>query len=231
MSPLWIASYIVLWVIVAALTVVVTGLLRQLGLIHLRMGADPGVLMTPEGLNRGVEAPDFEILDVRTQHPVRLSTHRGRRVLLVFLETGCSACRDLVPHLNEIARVYRDEVDRLVVCYGHGATCAEYARQADLRPTLLADPTNSIATRYEVRINPFASLIDAEGTVLIRGVVNTWPQLEALLAEEGTFQKAQWTRLTMSDDAAAPVRDGSKVEEAMDAAEGLVGSAARHGSP
>jgi len=191
-SPLWVASYIVLWVVVAALAVVMTGLLRQFGIFQMRFGDDPGVLMTPEGLNRGVVAPDFEAIDLRTQRPIHLSAFHGRRVLLVFLTTSCSSCHDLVPHLNDIARDRQNEVDMIVVCYGDGATCAEFARQTDLRPAVVADPTNAIATRYETQRAPFAFLIDATGTILIRGVVNTWPQLEAILKEEGTFQRSLW---------------------------------------
>ena len=37
MSGIWLISYIALWVLVIALAAVVLGLVRQLGLIHLRL--------------------------------------------------------------------------------------------------------------------------------------------------------------------------------------------------
>ena len=47
-----------------------------------------------------------------------------------------------------------------------------------------------------------AFLINEEGVVLIRGVVNTWPQLEALIEQEGTFQgERSWQLVAKSADA------------------------------
>ncbi|MGH2410843.1 MAG: peroxiredoxin family protein [Chloroflexota bacterium] len=196
MSPLWMASYLVLWVIVAGLAIIMIGLLRQIGLFAQRLGPDPGALITQEGLNRGTEAPDFEITDIHTQRTSRLSAFRGHRVLLVFLAPDCSSCRTLAPHLEEVAREQAGNVATLVVCHGDGATCAEFARQEGLRQSVLADPGNEVAERYEVPASPFAFLLDSSGTILIRGVVNSWTQLEALIMEEGTFQKHPWKPIT-----------------------------------
>lgn len=189
MSALWMASYILLWGIVIVLAFMVMGLLRQLGLIQLRMGIEPGVLITPEGLERGVEAPDFEAIDVQTQRLIRLDQFRGKRVVLLFLSPNCLACRELIPHFNEVARAEQGKIEVLAVCYGAESVCGEFARQFHVHPTLVADPTNAIAARYQVRVTPFAFLIDEYGLVLIRGIINSWPQLEALLEEEGTLQE------------------------------------------
>ena len=76
----------------------------------------------------------------------------------------------------------------VVVCNGSETACEEFARQLRVVAPLVSDPTNAIALRYDVHITPFMYLVDESGLVRIRGVVNTWPQLEALLNEEGTFQ-------------------------------------------
>lgn len=188
MSDLWIVSYIALWLIIAGLVVVVTGLLRQLGLIQMRLGVDPGVLITQEGLERGTEAPDFEAIAVHNHHPIHLSEFRGHRVILVFLSPTCLGCREIVPHLNEVAREERGKAEILTVCYGSEVVCGEFAGRLRLNPLMVADPTNAIAMHYSVHGTPFAFLIDEKGIILIRGVVNSWPHLEALLSEEGTFQ-------------------------------------------
>ncbi len=41
MSGVWLASYIVLWLVVLMLGFLLAGALRQLGLIQLRLGDDP----------------------------------------------------------------------------------------------------------------------------------------------------------------------------------------------
>lgn len=197
MNSLWTVSYIVLWVIVAGLVVLMMGLLRQLGLIQLRLGIEPGVLITNEGLERGTKAPDFEAVDVATKRPLQLSQFRGKRLVLVFLTPSCLACRDLVPHLNQVAHDYQGKIEMLAVCYGAGSTCAEFAGRFKLRITCLADQTNTVAGLYRISATLFAFLIDESGTIRIRGVVNSWPQLEALLSEEGTVQgERAWQPLT-----------------------------------
>ncbi len=188
MSELWVASYLLLWIVVAAMAFVMVGVLRQLGLIQLRLGPASGALITPEGLERGLEAPNFEAVELSTKRLIRLSDFQGRRVLLVFVSQTCSPCRDLMPHLNEVASGYRDKVEVLAVCHGSESACAEFGRLYLLKPILLADPTNKIAAQYGTTITPFAFLVNEDGIILIRGVVNSLPQLEALLKEEGTFQ-------------------------------------------
>ncbi len=72
-SPFWIASFVVLWLLVICMAFLLAGAFRELGLIRLRMGDDPGALITDEGLLRGALAPDFEGIDVLTREPVRSS--------------------------------------------------------------------------------------------------------------------------------------------------------------
>lgn len=56
---LLVASVVILWVAVAIVGFLLAGTLRQVGLIQLRLGADPGALITQGGLDRGTLAPKF----------------------------------------------------------------------------------------------------------------------------------------------------------------------------
>ena len=49
MSGVWLASYLVLWLVVFVLAFLLAGSLRQLGLMQLRLGDDPGALITDIG--------------------------------------------------------------------------------------------------------------------------------------------------------------------------------------
>lgn len=188
MTGIWVAAFFALWAVVVALAVVSVGLVRQLGMVHMRLGVDPGALITREGLPRGTEAPDFEAVDLGSLQRIRLSAYRGRRVALIFLSTGCLACRELVPHLNRMARDRAGEVDFLAVCAGTDNACREFTRSLKLETKILLDPTGAIGEKYGVAFNPFTFLIDQNGVILTRGVVNTWSQVEALLNEEGTVR-------------------------------------------
>ena len=57
MSGVWLASYIVLWVVVLVLAFLLAGALRQLGLMQLRLGDDPGALITDTGSSAARRRP------------------------------------------------------------------------------------------------------------------------------------------------------------------------------
>ncbi|HLJ66002.1 MAG TPA: TlpA disulfide reductase family protein [Chloroflexota bacterium] len=212
MPAFWTAAVAALWVVVAVVALILTGVLRQLGIIQLRLGVDPGVLLTEEGLARGTQAPLFEAPDALTGEPIRLADFSGRRLVLVFLTTGCIACRELVGHVNRVARDESGRTGFLAVCFGTGLGCREFTRRFNLEPRMVVDPENKIATEYGVTATPFAFLLDESGVVLVRGIVNTWPHLEALLREEGTPQQVE-TPWKVTNDSAGTKLGGNSGSE------------------
>jgi methylamine dehydrogenase accessory protein MauD len=188
MSGVWLASYIVLWLVVFALAFLLAGALRQLGLIQLRLGDDPGALITDTGLERGVQAPDFTALDSETEELVTLSELPAAPRMIVFASPGCLSCRELIPGLNEVRKTRRGEFDFLVVCRGDIESCQRFGRMNRLEAPMVVDTTGQIEKDYIVTLTPFAYLLDHERNVVIRGVANDWRQLESLLEQEGTIQ-------------------------------------------
>jgi methylamine dehydrogenase accessory protein MauD len=189
MSGVWLASYVVLWLVVFALAFLLAGALRQLGLIQLRLGDDPGALITDTGLERGTKAPDFTALDSESSELVTLSELDPVARMIVFASPGCLSCRELIPGLNEVRKTRRDH-DFLVVCRGDLESCQAFGRMNRLEAPMVVDTTGQIEKDYLVTLTPFAYLLDHEGNVVIRGVANDWRQLESLLEQEGTIQAA-----------------------------------------
>jgi methylamine dehydrogenase accessory protein MauD len=187
MTGVWLASYIVLWVVVLLLAFLLAGALRQLGLLQLRLGDDPGALITDSGLERGAQAPDFTALDSETGDLVSFSDLPAVPRMLVFASPGCLSCRELMPGLNEVRKT-RGEYDFLVVCRGDLDSCQAFGRMNRLEAPMVVDTTGQIEKDYLVTLTPFAYLIDHEGRVVIRGIANDWRQLESLLEQEGTLQ-------------------------------------------
>jgi len=187
MSGVWLASYVVLWVVVLLLAFLLAGALRQLGLLQLRLGDDPGALITETGLERGAEAPDFTALGAESGELVSLSDLPAVPRMLVFASPGCLSCRELIPGLNEVRKT-RGDFDFLVVCRGDLESCQAFGRMNGLEAPMVVDTTGQIEKDYLVTLTPFAYLIDHEGHVVIRGIANDWRQLESLLEQEGTLQ-------------------------------------------
>ena len=188
MSGVWLASYIVLWVVVLLLAFLLAGALRQLGLLQLRLGDDPGALITDTGLERGAQVPDFTGLDAESGQLVSLSDLPAVPRMVVFASPGCLSCRELIPGLNEVRKTRGGEFDFLVVCRGDLESCQAFGRMNRLEAAMVVDTTGQIEKDYLVTLTPFAYLIDHEGRVVIRGVANDWRQLESLLEQEGTLQ-------------------------------------------
>jgi len=87
----WEASYVVLWLGVAALAVLVLSLYRQVGVLHLRLG--PRGALEEEG-----EGPE---LGAQIDHP---EVPPGRATLVGFTSAGCPVCHQIVPGLRVLER-------------------------------------------------------------------------------------------------------------------------------
>jgi len=186
-SGVWLASYIVLWLVVLLLGFLLAGALRQLGLLQLRLGDDPGALITDTGLERGTDVPDFTALDAASGERVSLSDLPAVPRMLVFASPGCLSCRELIPGLNEVRKT-RGDWDFVVVCRGDLESCRRFGRMNGLEAPMVVDTTGQIEKDYAVTLTPFAYVVDHEGRVVIRGLANDWRQLESLLEQEGTLQ-------------------------------------------
>ena len=207
MSGVWLASYIVLWLLVFALAFLLAGALRQLGLLQLRLGDDPGALITDTGLERGAQAPDFTALDAESEELVTLSELPAAPRLIVFASPGCLSCRELIPGLNEVRKTRR-EFDFLVVCRGDLESCQGFGRMNRLEAPMVVDTTGQIEKDYVVTLTPFAYLLDHERNVVIRGVANDWRQLESLLEQEGTLQAAPFFPVDGEAETVTELREG-----------------------
>jgi hypothetical protein len=124
----WLASYIVLSLVVLVLAFLLAGSLRQLGLIQLRLGDDPGAMITDSGLERGIQAPEFVAAHSETEEPVSLYELPPVPRLLVFASPGCLSCRELIPGLNEVRKTRSGEFDFLVICRGDIESCRSFGR-------------------------------------------------------------------------------------------------------
>ncbi len=172
--------------------------------MQLRLGVDPGALITDHGLDRGTLAPDFAALDADTGMFKRLSDFPRLPRLLVFVTPSCIACQRLIPHLNEVAATRAAEVDFLVICTGDLASCRDFRYGKDLKVPMLVDDSGKVSRTYQANVSPFTYLIGEDGRVLIRGVANDWRDLESLLQEEGTLEAGTTMVLTESSE---PITD------------------------
>lgn len=178
MSALAISN-VVLWVIVAALLVVVLALMRQLGVLHERI-APVGALMLNRGLAVGDKAPVVDVPDLNGAS-VRIGEPRsdGKSLLLLFVSPTCPVCKSLLPIVKSSGRDERGWLDIVLASDGDADEHRAFAKSHNLDGAayVLSAP---LGMTYQVSRLPFAALIDEAGVLRARGLVNSREHLESL---------------------------------------------------
>jgi peroxiredoxin len=86
----------------------------------------PAAEQQTEILKAGAVAPDFPMLDLAGQE-VRLSSFKGKVVILDFWATWCGPCIASMPHTQELAAKYKDQ-DVVVVASGTSDKIAQFKK-------------------------------------------------------------------------------------------------------
>ena len=189
MSPWWLISFIALWLVVLSLGFLLLGALRALGLLRWRL--EQLEATTPSrigrgGLKPGKTAPDFT-LPGAAGGEVSLHDFAGRRVFLVFTQSGCKPCHRVIPELNRLQR--GGEVLVLVVNNGEPEATRQWAAEARASFPVLVQQQHSVSRRYEMYATPFAFLIDERGVIASKGIINNAAHIGFVLSGAGNAAK------------------------------------------
>lgn len=173
-----LAALVALWVLVIGLCLVVIALLRQVGMLHERLGP-VGALVMPGGPAVGDAAPSFDLAAVDGR-AVRIGgTSSAALTLLFFLSPSCPVCKSLLPLVKSVERERRGALQ--VVLASDGDMPAQLAmikrEKLEAYPLVLSTP---LGLAYQVSKLPHAVLIDADGTIVAKGLVNNREHLESL---------------------------------------------------
>ena len=185
METIWFISQFVLWAIVILLALAVVLLARQVSLLYRRLGPPPA-RMENEGPDIGAvpEPAEAWALD-GTRIDVGGLRHRAQ--LLVFVSTNCVTCDALTPAIRSAWRRERRNVDIVTVCM----TLDESAARSFIKRNKLHEVpcivAKGLSKQYQVYNPPYGVLLNAEGAVAAKGVVNHLDHIESLLhaAETG----------------------------------------------
>ncbi len=174
-----LVSNTVLWALVIALSVVVLALARQVTLLHGRI-TPVGALMLMKGLAVGEPAPVIaaEDLDGRA---VRIGGQRDdvRSLLVMFVSPTCPVCKQLLPVLKGSRRDERDWLEIVLASDGDLPSQRTFVAAQGLQsfPYVVSA---ELGRTYQVNRLPFAALIDPDGTLRARGIINSREHLESL---------------------------------------------------
>jgi methylamine dehydrogenase accessory protein MauD len=167
-------STVLLWLAVGVLALLVLALARQVGVLHERV-APLGALMLDQGPKVGERAPIFEIKDLLGR-PTRLGGLRGRPLLLLFVSSTCPVCKKILPIALRLAR--EENLDLALIGDEREEDLRRLA-QGLAEVQVLNAP--EVGQAYKVGKIPYAVLIDPEGVIRAKGLVNNREHLESLM--------------------------------------------------
>lgn len=179
MNSWWIVSLIVLWVLVCVVAVTEVVLLRQMGLLYLRLGGSLGALQDSSGPQLGAGLPIGQVFD-QTGVLRSLVPPRGQQKILVFMSPTCSLCDVLIPELPAFAHSVRTAAELLVLLSADDRT-GKLAGWRPGRPPVVVDP--SLMDIFEIPSLPYAVTVNDAGRVASKGLINDLVQLDSLLNE------------------------------------------------
>ncbi|NQY90261.1 MAG: methylamine dehydrogenase accessory protein MauD [Deltaproteobacteria bacterium] len=174
-----IITNVLLWVCVVALALVVFALSRQVGLLHERV-APAGALAPAKGPTVGQAAPRLSLTTLDgSSLELGAPSPDGRDTLLFFLSPTCPLCRTLLPTLLRVAA--DEDASARVVLAGDGDP-DEYRRYAHDNgvSSLPLVVSTELGLAWQVSKLPYAALVDGDGLLRARGMVNTREHLESL---------------------------------------------------
>jgi methylamine dehydrogenase accessory protein MauD len=172
-------SNVILWFVVIVLALALLAVVRQLGVLHERI-APVGALMLAKGLAAGEFAPRVAAQDLNGRS-LNLGAARAdeRATLIMFVSPTCPVCKALLPVLKSSLASERDWLDIILASDGETAAQREFvaAQRLENFPYVVSAP---LGISYQVSRLPFAVLIDAQGVLRARGIVNSREHLESL---------------------------------------------------
>lgn len=122
--------------------------------------------LPPVGAEVGDRAPEVQAVTLAGT-PVRLTSLRGRTVVLAFWATWCTACQQELPLLDQLARQHPEM--RIVTIESDGSRTAVVAAMRQLHlvnVSVWRDPTGeTLRTHYDTHAIPATFVIDGSGRI------------------------------------------------------------------
>lgn len=176
-----VVSNIALWVLVLVLSLLVLALSRQLGILHERV-APAGALMPTSGPKVGELTEEIVLNSIHNQSlTVGGATASGLASFILFISPTCPVCKSLVPTAKSLVSSESHRMQLLFASDGDELEQHQrYAKDLDIDDNSYV-LSEVLGRAFEVSKLPFAVLIDADGILRGKGLVNTREHMESLV--------------------------------------------------
>jgi hypothetical protein len=172
-------SNILLWILVVVLALVVLALVRQVGVLHERI-TPVGALMLAKGLKVGELAPSIP-LEPLGGGALTIGGKRadGRSLLVMFISPTCPVCKVLLPVLKSSRKSESGWLDIVLASDGDLADQRAFVAEQGLEAFSYV-VSSPLGVSYQVSRLPYAVILDNDGILRARGIINSREHLESL---------------------------------------------------
>lgn len=176
-------SNVVLWIVVLVQIGIIFALARQIGILFERV-SPVGAMISDSGPGLGDKVPALALPNLNGPG-LTLGSAAGKSQLIFFLSTSCPICKALLPVLKSIRTDEAGWLDVILASDGREALHRRLVEAEALQafPYVLS---SELGMSFRVSKLPFAVLIDQNGTVRAKGLVNSREQLESLFTASET---------------------------------------------
>lgn len=174
-------SQIALWIVVCVLALLVFALMRQIGVLNERV-FPAGALMTTNGPTIGETIPASAYSSLGNT-AVIIGGIQSQNTLLLFVSPNCPICKTLLPYVQSVAKAEHAATRIILASDAENDHEQEQHRQFIKQYHLSAEQyllSRPLGLAFRVEKLPFAVIIDDQGILRAKGMVNSREHLESL---------------------------------------------------
>lgn len=189
MNTVLVFAVSILAVLVAVLLVAFIALSRQVGILFERI-TPVGAMINNNGPQIG-ETPAPMTLPSLNGGEVTIGSAHAKSTLLLFVAPSCPICKVLLPVVSHMQRSEKQWLNIVLASDGD-----EVAQRALIEKHKLTQVpyvlSQQLGVSYRVAKLPFSVLLDEQGKIVSKGLINSREQLESLFnAKESGFESLQ----------------------------------------
>lgn len=172
-----VISNVLLWLVLAGVAFALLGLARQIGVLHSRI-APAGALMIDKGIELHQPAPQITAVDIH-QEPVPIGYKSSQAKLLFFMSPTCPICKSLIPAVKALGK---SETQLDIIFVSDGEMADQHRLIGDFKlenETFIVSP--EVGMTFQIGKLPYGVLIDQQGTLQAKGLVNSREHLDSLI--------------------------------------------------
>ncbi|MGH2619929.1 MAG: peroxiredoxin family protein [Anaerolineales bacterium] len=198
MTDFQLASFVLLWIVIA-----IEGVLLLLLYRHTALVLSNRLANSKAGLPTGSIAPQFNARDVDGRQQALNTLLASDRTLLLFASANCEGCHGLLNSEELALFLSTNQINSYVLVKTAEANHPNFAALSGRREGALRTMgvENSVFKEYRVDATPFAYLLDQKGKVLVSsGMVDARQLVEACSVDaRSTNEKARLVEITLAE--------------------------------